>query len=85
MNQVATRNVAPKLNLPKIFTGVLSEYESFVLQLVLIFNSDLSRYLLNQPNLRISDTASFLAGPAMESFRPHIDETSSIIDFDTWE
>lgn len=58
-----------------------SEYEALELN----FNSDPSRYLITQPNLRISYAASFFTGPGMEWFRPHIDETNSNIDFDPWK
>ena len=84
MNQVATRDVAPKLNPPKIFTGVRSEFTAFILQLGLIFNSDPTRYPVSNPNIRIAYAASFLAGPAMEWFRPYVGEDSAI-EFDTWE
>ena len=38
------RSLAPKLNPPKAFTGVRTEYQAFILQLNLIFNSDPHRY-----------------------------------------
>ena len=83
---VSTMNhdVAPMLNPPKIFTGVRSEFIEFILQLELIFNSDPTRYPVSNPNIRIAYTASFLAGPAMEWFRPYVGEDSTI-EFDTWE
>ena len=38
------RSLAPKLNPSKTFTGVRTEYQAFILQLNLIFNSDPYRY-----------------------------------------
>ena len=37
-------STAPKLNLPKPFTGERSEFNNFIMQLNLIFNSDPARY-----------------------------------------
>ena len=61
------RDRAPKLNPPKLFDGTRSEYESFIMQLNLIFNSDPDRYTgTNADNAKIAYAASFITGSAKE-------------------
>ena len=77
----ARDRLAPKPNLPKTFTGICMEYQAFILQLNLIFNSDPHRY--QGDATKISYATSFLSGSALEWFKPHVlDE--GIIDFETW-
>ena len=75
------RSLAPKLNPPKTFTGIRTDYQAFILQLNLIFNSDPYRY--QGDATKISYAASFLSGSALEWFKPHVSD-EGIIDFDTW-
>ena len=73
--------MAPKLNPPKTFTGTRAEYQAFVLQLNLIFNSDPHRYQVYATT--ISYAVSFLSGSALEWFKPHVSDTG-IIEFEIW-
>ena len=77
----ARDRLAPKLNPPKTFTGIRTEYQAFILQLNLIFNSDPCRY--QGDATKISYAASFLSGSALEWFKPHVSD-EGIIDFETW-
>ena len=77
------RSLAPKLNPPKTFIRVRTEYQAFkfVLQLNLIFNFDPNRYQGNAT--KISYAASFLSGSTLEWFKQHVSD-EGVIDFDTW-
>ena len=75
------RLLAPKLDPPKTFTRVRTEFQAFVPQLNLIFNSDPNRYQRDSP--KISYAASFLSSSALEWYKPHVSD-EGVIDFDTW-
>ena len=80
------RDRAPILNPPKPFDGTRSEFKDFIMQLILIFNSDPARYSGNGSEVaRVAYAASYLSGSAKEWFQPHVDEITGTISFTTWE
>ena len=80
------RDCAHKLNPPKAFDGIRSEYKTFIIQLNFIFNSDPDQYTsANADKSKIAYAASYLSGSAKEWFQPHVNETTGAITLPTWE
>ena len=62
--------------------GERLEFNNFIMQLNLIFNSDPTRY--NTDAVRIAYAASYLSGSAYKWFLPHVDQETAIVSFADW-
>jgi hypothetical protein len=74
---------APKVADPEHYSGDRERFSDFVSQLHLVFNSDPSRYA--NSNSKLTYAASYLRGAAKRWFTPHLNATTGVCSFATFE